>query len=176
MRNLFFLFLLFSFRFFGQDNNYDSIWKSHADFNRNLIKTIDIKKIEISVIDSINKFRKSKNKNVLVLNDSLFFLARSWSDFIINETLESGKDTLYGRHSKMKYIENCYNLAYPCTFSNLKLNFFYQKTPSYIFNAWFKSSGHNAGMLMDGKTIGIGISYGVTNGGVLFCFATMLIE
>ena len=176
MRNLFFLFLLFSFRFFGQDNNYDSIWKSNTEFNKNLLKTIDIKKIESSVIDSINNFRKSKNKNVLVLNDSLSMLARSWSDFIIKETLDSGKDTLRGRHSKMKYIENCYNLSYPCTFSNLKLNFFYSKTPSYIFNAWINSKGHNAGMLMNGKTIGVGISYGVTDGGVLFCFATMLIE
>jgi len=81
----------------------------------------------MSVVDSINKFRKSENKNVLVLNDSLFTLARSWSNFIINETLDSGKDTLYCRHSKMKYIENCYTLAYHGTSSNLKLNFFFNR-------------------------------------------------
>lgn len=176
MYRLFFLFFILSFKTFGQYVNYDSIWKSHADFNRELIKSVDIKKIEMSVVDSINKFRKSKNKNVLVLNDSLFTLARSWSNFIINETLDSGKDTLYGRHSKMKYIENCFGWACPGTSSNLKLNFFYTKTPSYIFNAWFNSEGHNAGMLMNGKTIGVGISYCVTSGGSLFCFATMLIK
>lgn len=176
MRNLFFLFLLFSFRFFGQDNNYDSIWKSHIEFNKNLLKTIDIKKIEISVIDSINLFRKSKSKNVLSFNDSLSMLARSWSDLLIKEALDSGVDTLYLRHSKMGYIENCFVWVRGCSISKLKLNYFYSITPTYIFNAWINSKGHNAGMLMNGKTIGIGISYGISNQGNIFCVATMLIK
>jgi len=53
---------------------------------------------------------------------------------------------------------------------------FYTKTPKSVYNSWYNSKGHNAGMLMGGNEIGVGLSYGIRDDGIMFCVATMLIK
>ena len=170
-----FFFLFLTFFGFSQMNLLDSV---NAPINREIIKNIDLVKIEKSIIDSINLFRKSQGKNVLIYNSELSKLAREWSDSLVDESLLNnygGKGGLKVHHSDNPYIENCYGLPYP-TSGKLKNDFFYIKTPKSVYNAWYKSKGHNAGMLMGGTEIGVGLSYGIRDDGIMYCVATMLIK
>lgn len=173
-----FLFLFLSFFGFSQMSPLDSLGMVNAPINREIIKKVDLVKIERSIIDSINLFRKSQNKNVLIYNSELSKLAREWSDSLVDESLLNnygGNGGLKVHHSDNPYIENCFGLPYP-TISKLKNDFFYIKTPKLVFNSWYKSKGHNAGMLMGGTEIGVGLSYGMRDDGIMYCVATMLIK
>ena len=170
-----FFFLFLTFFGFSQMNLLDSV---NVPINREIIKNVDLVKIEKSIIDSINLFRKSQGKNVLIYNSELSKLAREWSDSLVDESLLNnygGKGGLKVHHSDNPYIENCYGLPYP-TSGKLKNDFFYITTPKSVYNAWYKSKGHNAGMLMGGTEIGVGLSYGIRDDGIMYCVATMLIK
>ena len=136
----------------------------------------DLIKIEKSIIDSINLYRKSQGKNVLTYNSELSTLAREWSDSLVKEAILSEKGMLRVRHTTNPYIENCYGQARYEYYSKIKPDFFYTKTPKSVYNAWYESKGHNAGMLMGGETIGVGVSFGIRDDGQMFIVCTMLIK
>lgn len=171
-----FFFLFLSFFGFSQMNPLDSLRMVNVPINREMIKKVDLVKIEKSIIDSINLYRKSQGKNVLTYNSELSTLAREWSDSLVKESLFNNTGILRLRHTDNPYVENCYGQVRYVDLNKLKLDFFYLEIPKLVFNSWFKSKGHNAGMLMGGTEIGVGISFGIQDDGVMFCVATMLIK
>jgi uncharacterized protein YkwD len=171
-----FFFLFLTFFGFTQMNPLDSLRMVNVPINREMIKKVDLVKIEKSIIYSINLFRKSQGKNILTYNDELAALAREWSDSLVDEAVLSENGALRIHHATNPYIENCYGKVSYEYYSKLKPNYFYTETPKSVYNAWYKSKGHNAGMLMSGTEIGVGLSYGIRDDGVMFCVATMLIK
>ena len=171
-----FFFLFLTFFGFSQMNPLDSLRMVNVPINREMIKKVDLVKIEKSIIDSINLYRKSQGKNVLTYNSELSTLAREWSDSLVKEAILSEKGMLRVRHTTNPYIENCYGQARYEYYSKIKSDFFYTKTPKSVYNAWYESKGHNAGMLMGGETIGVGVSFGIRDDGQMFIVCTMLIK
>ena len=174
-----FFFLFLTFFGFSQMNPLDSLRMVNVPINREMIKKVDLVKIEKSIIDSINLYRKSQGKNVLTYNPELSVMAREWSDSLVDESLLNnygGKAGLKIYHSDNPYIENCYGQARCEGLSKLKPDFFYTKTPKAVYNAWYTSKGHNAGMLMGGETIGVGVSFGIRDDGGMYIVCTMLIK
>lgn len=161
---------------FSQMNPFDSLRMVNVPYNREMIKKVALVKIEKSIIDSINLYRKSQGKNVLTYNSELSDMAREWSDSLVKEAVLSESGVLRLRHTNNPYVENCYADARYVDFNKLKFDFFYIETPKSVYNKWYNSKGHNSGMLMDGNTIGVGISFGIRDDGQMFCVTTMLIK
>ena len=110
-------------------NPLDSLRMANVQYNREMIKKVELVKIENSIIDSINLYRKSQGKNVLTYNPELSVMARDWSDSLVNESLLNnygGTGGLKIYHSDNPYIENCYGVPYP-TMGKIKDNFFNTK-------------------------------------------------
>ena len=171
-----FFFLFLTFFGFSQMNPLDSLRMVNVPINREMIKKVDLVKIEKSIIDSINLYRKSQGKNVLVYNSELSTLSREWSDSLVDGAMLSENGGLIIRHTTNPYVENCYGKVSYEYYSKLKPDYFYTKTPKSVYNSWYNSKGHNAGMLMGGNEIGVGLSYGIRDDGIMFCTATMLIK
>lgn len=161
---------------FSQMNPFDSLRMVNVPYNREMIKKTDLIKVEKSIIDFINSYRKSQGKNVLTYNSELSDMAREWSDSLVKEAVLSESGVLRLRHTNNPYIENCYASARYVDFNKFKFDFFYIETPKAVYDRWYNSKGHNAGMLMGGNTIGVGISFGIREDGQMFCVATMLIK
>jgi uncharacterized protein YkwD len=161
---------------FSQMNPFDSLRMVNVPYNREMIKKTDLIKVEKSIIDLINSYRKSQGKNVLTYNFELSDMSREWSDSLVNGAVLSENGGLIIRHTTNPYVENCYGKASYEYYSKLKPDYFYIKTPKSVYNAWYNSKGHNAGMLMGGTEIGVGLSYGIRDDGGMFCVATMLIK
>jgi uncharacterized protein YkwD len=161
---------------FSQMNPFDSLRMVNVPYNREMIKKTDLIKVEKSIIDLINSYRKSQGKNVLTYNSELSDMAREWSDSLVKEVALSESGVLRLRHTNNPYIENCYADARYVDFNKLKFDFFYIETPKSVYNKWYDSKGHNAGMLMGGDSIGVGISFGIRDDGQMFCVTTMLIK
>ena len=176
MKSTLFFFLFLSFFGFSQMNPLDSLRMVNVPYNCEMIKKVDLVKIEKSIIDSINLYRKSQGKNILTYNPELSVMAREWSDSLVKEAISSGTGMLRVRHTTNPYIENCYGQARYEYYSKIKPDFFYTKTPKAVYKSWYESKGHNAGMLMGGETIGVGISFGITDEGQMFIVCTMLIK
>ena len=177
MKNLvFILFVFISKVMFSQTDPWAKVREVNIQYNREIIKSADLIKIEKQIVDSINQYRLSKGKNVLKYDSSQSNNARKWSDFLTSEVLQSQDDTLRLRHSQNGFIENCYAMARYCDIEKLSNKFFYNQLPSSVYQCWFKSKGHNAGMLMNGETIGVGVSFGLKDNGSMFTVVTMQIK
>ena len=177
MKNLvFILFVFVSQVLFSQTDPWAKVREVNIQYNREIIKSADLIKIEKQIVDSINQYRLSKGKNVLKYDSSQSNNARKWSDFLTSEVLQSQDDTLRLRHSQNGFIENCYAMARYCDIEKLSYKFFYNQLPSSVYQCWFKSKGHNAGMLMNGEKIGIGVSFALKDNGTMFTVVTMQIK
>jgi uncharacterized protein YkwD len=161
---------------FSQMDPFDSLKMVNVIHNDKMIKKTDLDKVEKLIVDYINGYRKSKGKNVLTYSSELSLVGRKWSDSLVEEGLLNEMGILRLRHSKGPYIENCYAQARFVDLSKLDSDFFYIETPKSVYDAWYNSKGHNAGMLMNGTSIGVGISFGVRSDGQMFIVASMEIK
>ena len=178
MKNLvFILFVFVSQSLFSQIDPWGKVREVNIQYNSDLIKSSDLIKIEKQIVDSINRYRLSKGKNVLKYDSSQSNNARKWSDFLTSEVLQSQDDTLRLRHSQNGFIENCYAMARYCDIEKLSNKFFYNQLPSSVYQSWFNSKkGNNEGMLMNGEKIGVGVSFGLKDNGSMFTVVTMQIK
>jgi uncharacterized protein YkwD len=142
-----------------------------------MIKKTDLDKVEKLIVDYINGYRKSKGKNVLTYSSELSLVGRKWADSLVKEAVLSELGVLRLRHTPNNpYIENCHAEARYIYFNKLDADFFYIETPKSVYEGWFNSKGHNAGMLMNGLSIGVGVSFGISTDGQMFSVAVMEIK
>ena len=173
---VFILFVFISQVMFSQTDPWSKVREVNIQYNRELIKSADLIKIEKQIVDSINQYRISKGKNILKYDSSQSNNARKWSDFLTSEVLQSQDDTLTLRHSQNGFIENCFAMAENCDIRKLSNKFFYNQLPSWVYQGWLESKGHNAGMLMNGEKIGVGVSFALKDNGSMFTVVTMQIK
>lgn len=151
---------------FVNGQHVDTITKQqHLDAIKYSTSDLDIKKIEIELLNLINSYRKSKGLNVLVSDSNLYKASLMQSDYMASINKVTHKNIKPGFETFTQRIQYFYPNSYGISAENACTGWLYEcfldniSPAQQIFNIWKSSTSHNQNMLNPNvDKIGLAIS------------------
>jgi len=154
---------------FSQTAKSDPMLNFFISKNKKTIKKYSIDSIELTIVNQINKLRKSNGLNELEIDINLntYCSVHSQNQLVSNEIYHSNIQ------SNSITSENCYILKVFGGWWPLDL----KQLSSKIYDSWITSKLHTRNMLVSGNTIGIAIElYPINSGAGYDISSTMVIR